>query len=129
MSHAHAVSTTIPAWNSTAVLLERLFPPPRAFTLRLWDGTELPADRDPAFWLILNHPGALRRMFTPPIELSVGEAFIYGDFNVDGASSRSSRCSTTSPPARSRRVISPQCQPDLAGNAGRREEQPAAHPR
>jgi len=38
----------------------------------------------PAFSLILNHPGALRRMLTPPIELSMGEAYIYGDFDIEG---------------------------------------------
>jgi len=33
---------------------------------------------------VLKHPGALRRMVTPPIELSMGEAFIYGDFDIEG---------------------------------------------
>lgn len=64
-------------------LLDRVFPAPRSFTVRLWDGTELPAPH-PAFSLVINHPGALRRMFTPPIELSLGEAFIYGDLDVEG---------------------------------------------
>lgn len=36
------------------------------------------------FTLVLNHSGALRRMFSPPIELSAGEAFIYGDFDIEG---------------------------------------------
>lgn len=52
--------------------------------MRLWDGTELPSVERPTFTLVLNHPDALRRMFTPPVELSLGEAFIYGDFDIEG---------------------------------------------
>ena len=72
-----------PVVSRAASLLDRLFPPPRAFGLRLWDRTELPADR-PAFTLVIHHAGALRRMFTPPVELALGEAFIYGDFDIEG---------------------------------------------
>jgi cyclopropane-fatty-acyl-phospholipid synthase len=70
--------------KNTLALLERLFPSPRNFVIRLWDGSTLPGISHPAFTLVLNHPGALRRMFTPPIELSLGEAFIYGDFEIEG---------------------------------------------
>ena len=84
MSQALSLSTASPLMIRTISLLNRLFPSPRAFALHLWDGTELPASANPAFGLILNHPGALRRMFTPPIELSLGEAFIYGDFDIEG---------------------------------------------
>jgi cyclopropane-fatty-acyl-phospholipid synthase len=68
----------------TISILDRLFPPPRRFTVRLWDGTELPGSGDAGFCLVLNHPGALRRMLTPPVELALGEAFIYGDVDIDG---------------------------------------------
>lgn len=68
----------------TKQILDHLFPPPRAFGVRLWDGSELPAVDRPVFSLILNHTGALRRMFTPPIELSLGEAFIHSDFDIQG---------------------------------------------
>ena len=80
----------------TIALLERLFPPPRSFALRLWDGTWLPVPTGASFTLVLNHPGALRRMFTPPIELSLGEAFISGDFEVEAISSPPLRSLTTS---------------------------------
>ncbi len=83
MSQTLSLSAFDPTLRRTTSLLDRLFPPPRAFGVRLWDGTELPAEC-PAFSLVLNHPGALRRMFTPPIELSLGEAFIYGDFDIEG---------------------------------------------
>lgn len=70
--------------SQTISLLDRLFPPPRPFAVRLWDGTELPAGEESGFTVVLNHPGALRRMFTPPLELALGESFIYGDFDLEG---------------------------------------------
>jgi cyclopropane-fatty-acyl-phospholipid synthase len=73
----HAVATT-------TSILDRLFPPPRPFTICLWDQTTLPSTDHAGFRLILNHPGALRRMLTPPLELSLGEAFIDGDFDIEG---------------------------------------------
>jgi cyclopropane-fatty-acyl-phospholipid synthase len=84
MSQVLSFSTTNTQVEHTVSILNRLFPAPRAFTVRLWNGTELPASSRSAFSLILNHPGALRRMFAPPIELALGEAFIYGDFDIDG---------------------------------------------
>ncbi len=70
--------------EQTCLLLEHIFPSPRSFAVRLWDQGELPADGAPRFTLVLNHPGALRRMFSPPVELSAGEAYIYGDFDIEG---------------------------------------------
>ena len=70
--------------EQTCLLLERIFPSPRHFKIQLWGQAELSADTKPQFTLVLNHPGALRRMFSPPIELSVGEAYIYGDFDIQG---------------------------------------------
>ena len=84
MSHALSLSTNDAVVNRTLSILNRLFPAPRAFTIQLWNGTELPASSRPAFGLVLKHPGALRRMFTPPIELGLGEAFVYGDFDIEG---------------------------------------------
>lgn len=84
MSHAYPLSTVDPALARAAALLERLFPPPRTFGVQLWDGSELPSVGGLDFHLILSHRGALRRMFTPPIERSLGEAFIYGDFDIEG---------------------------------------------
>jgi cyclopropane-fatty-acyl-phospholipid synthase len=84
MSHTLSLSISDLTASRTASLLNRLFPQPRAFGVRLWDGTELTAVDRPVFSLTLNHPGALRRMFTPPIELSLGEAYMYGDFDIEG---------------------------------------------
>lgn len=60
--------------------------PPRTVACRLWDGTRWPenAPDDVAATVILNHPGALRRMFLPPTERAAGEAFIRGDFDIEG---------------------------------------------
>jgi cyclopropane-fatty-acyl-phospholipid synthase len=59
---------------------------PRDFAVRLWDGTVW--DAEPGmpvrFTLVLKHPGTLRRMFWPPGELSLAEAYIYDDFDIEG---------------------------------------------
>ncbi len=57
----------------------------RRFSVRLWNGEIMPAETaPPRFTLALNHPGALRSMFRLPLELALGEAFIYGDFDIEG---------------------------------------------
>ena len=59
---------------------------PRDFAVRLWDGTTWEAEpgQPTRFTLALQHPGALRRMFWPPTELALSEAYVYGDFDVEG---------------------------------------------
>jgi cyclopropane-fatty-acyl-phospholipid synthase len=72
---------------ATRELLEWLFGrlERRDFDMRLWNGEVLSGNTGyAAFTLVLNHPGALRAMFRPPIELSLGEAFIYNDFDIEG---------------------------------------------
>lgn len=83
---SRTVSTTQeePAVRRTMDLLELLFPSPRGFGIRLWDGTELPADDRSSFHLVLNHAGVLRRMLKPPVEASLGEAYILKDFDIEG---------------------------------------------
>ncbi|HEX7542210.1 MAG TPA: cyclopropane-fatty-acyl-phospholipid synthase family protein [Anaerolineales bacterium] len=78
------ITSTDPVIERSIALLEHIFPPPRNFAVRLWDQGELPAGSEPAFTLVLNHPGSLRHMFSPPIELSIGEAYIYADFDIEG---------------------------------------------
>ncbi|GAC1326367.1 MAG: class I SAM-dependent methyltransferase [Chloroflexota bacterium] len=70
-----------------AVLYE-LFDAPstRSFNVRLWDDTtDGPARRDTPFTLVIRRPGALRRMFLPPSELALGEAYLRDDFDVEGS--------------------------------------------
>ena len=54
------------------------------FAVRLWDGTLWGDIHEPRFTLVLKHPGALKSMFTSPNELTLGEAFIYDDFDIEG---------------------------------------------
>jgi cyclopropane-fatty-acyl-phospholipid synthase len=71
----------------TRQVLTDLFGPPasRSFAVRFWDGTlDAPAARDPAFTLVLRGPGALRRMLLPPTEMSVVDAYLFGDVDVEG---------------------------------------------
>lgn len=72
------------AREATRLLVDTLFPSPRAFAVRLWDGTVLPTQGPPCFTLVIRSPGAVRRMFRPPLELALGEAFIRGDCDVEG---------------------------------------------
>jgi cyclopropane-fatty-acyl-phospholipid synthase len=82
--HADAIPAEGRATATTERILDHLFSPHRPFTVRLWNGATLPAAGDAQFTLVLTHPGALRRMLLPPTELSAGEAFVRGDFDIEG---------------------------------------------
>ena len=56
----------------------------RRFSVRLWEGTEIAAIENAAFTLRVNHPGALRAAFTPPVDLNAGRVFAAGLLDVDG---------------------------------------------
>jgi cyclopropane-fatty-acyl-phospholipid synthase len=58
----------------------------RDFAVRAWDGTVWEADPgQPArFTLVLQHPGAIRKMFWPPRPESIGEAYIFDDIDIEG---------------------------------------------
>ena len=60
--------------------------PERDFAVRLWDGTiwEKPGTTEHRFTIALNHAAALRRMFFPPTERRLGEAYMFGDFEIEG---------------------------------------------
>ncbi|MBE0476063.1 MAG: class I SAM-dependent methyltransferase [Coriobacteriia bacterium] len=59
---------------------------PRDFRVRLWDGSTWEPDdgHDARFTVVLKHPSSLKRMFWPLNEVSLGEAFIFDDFDVEG---------------------------------------------
>jgi cyclopropane-fatty-acyl-phospholipid synthase len=60
-------------------------PAQRQFDVRYWDGTvERGAAVPSPFTLVVARPGALRRMLLPPSELSIVEAYISGDVDVEG---------------------------------------------
>lgn len=57
-----------------------------AFNVQFWDGStwDKLSDQSPQFTLVLNHPGALKHMFLPPTERSLGEAYVNKDFDLEG---------------------------------------------
>ena len=77
---AGAAEATTPA----ARFLALLFPAPRAFAVRAGDRTLLAAEGEPVFTLALPPAGQLRTLFHPPVELSLGEAYLRGEFDIEG---------------------------------------------
>ena len=71
---------------TSAEFLEALLAdcPKRDFQVRFWDDTSWGVGGQPRFTLLLKHPGALRAMFSRPSELTLGEAYIYDDFDIEG---------------------------------------------
>jgi len=59
---------------------------PRDFAVRFWDGSRWePEDGQPTrYTLVLQHPGAVRAMFWPPKGLTLAEAYLFNDFDVEG---------------------------------------------
>jgi len=59
---------------------------PRDFRIRLWDGSAWDAEPgEPArFTFVLKTPGGFRAMFRSPSEITLGEAYLRGDIDVEG---------------------------------------------
>src|SRR6266496_2726360 len=76
------------ALQTSITFLQEIFGiyPQRDFVVRLWDGTVWGSEsgRSPRFTLVLQHPGSLRTMFLFPGELSMSQAYIYDDCNIEG---------------------------------------------
>ena len=92
MATSSTVKTTDQALSTTLSLLQDILgsSPQRDFAVRLWDGTTwrpqpaVAGDEAVRFTIVLQHAGALRKMFLPPSELTLGEAYIYNDFDIEG---------------------------------------------
>jgi cyclopropane-fatty-acyl-phospholipid synthase len=69
-----------------SILYDVLGPPEgRDFGVRLWDGSaEGPAGGKRRFTLVIQRPGALRRVLLPPSEVGLGEAYLRDDFDIEG---------------------------------------------
>ena len=52
--------------------------------VRLWDGTTFGKTNRPTFTLVLQHPEALQQLLGPTNQLKLGEAYVAGDFDVEG---------------------------------------------
>ena len=59
---------------------------PRDCDIRFWDGSTWRAEgASPArFTIVLNHPGALEKMFSSPVEVALGESYAGGDYAIEG---------------------------------------------
>ena len=76
MTAAHAISK-----NVYELLVRATTTSPPAF--RSWNGdTWGPPDAKTT--VVLQHPGALRALLMPPSDLVAGEAYIYGDIDIEG---------------------------------------------
>jgi len=66
-------------------LLETVLPSARAFEVELWDGTVLPATTQTVTArLVFRNEHALGRMLKLPADLALGEAYLRGDFDLEG---------------------------------------------
>jgi len=84
---AIATLTADPQVQASRRFLEALLADygPRNFQVRFWDGSTWEAEtQTPDFTLVLNHAGALRKMFFPPNGLTLGKAYIYDDCDIEG---------------------------------------------
>ncbi len=76
-----------PALRHARAVIDLIFGPiaARTFDVRYWDGSVDHGRRaTTTFRFGVNRPGALRRMLLPPSELSIVEAYLSGDIDVDG---------------------------------------------
>jgi cyclopropane-fatty-acyl-phospholipid synthase len=85
------MSTTTTAHSDEAArltwhLLDELFHGDRShnISVRLWNGRCWPDEAPRPATIVLKHPGALRKMFLPGTELSLAEAYLYDDFDIEG---------------------------------------------
>src|SRR5690348_2423098 len=74
------------ALDAARMVLEDAFGPvpARRFAVRFWDGTVDEPVEAPRFTIVLESPGALRRMLLPPSELALTESYIFGDVDIEG---------------------------------------------
>lgn len=84
MSETHLAVSTVRVVSRTVSFLNKLFPEPRDFNNCLWGVEQLPGNLSAPFTPVLNHLGALRKMFSFPLERSLAEAFLNKDLDIQG---------------------------------------------
>jgi cyclopropane-fatty-acyl-phospholipid synthase len=94
LSNSAETHNSIPSRDDTHALqtarnlLDRLFShyTDHPYAVCLWDGQTIGSEsgEKPDFTLVLTHPGSLRNMLIPPGELSLAEAYLRGDFDIQG---------------------------------------------
>ena len=74
------------ALAAARTVLDDVFGPvaSRRFAVRFWDDSLDEPAEEPRFTIVLESPGALRRMLLPPNELAITESYIFGDVDVEG---------------------------------------------
>ena len=85
-SHPSPPQKGLAALAAARLVLEDVFGPvaSRRFAVRYWEGTVDEPAEQPRFTIVLESPGALRRMLLPPSELSLAESYIFGDVDLEG---------------------------------------------
>ena len=74
------------ALAAARAVLDDVFGPvaSRRFAVRFWDDSVDEPAEEPRFTIVLESPGALRRMLLPPNEMAITESYIFGDLEVEG---------------------------------------------
>ena len=72
------------SWRRATAFLTELFHEPQDYSIILGNETILTAAQTPKFSLVFRDPGVIRRLFSPPLELSLGEGYIRGDMEILG---------------------------------------------
>lgn len=70
--------------EAAARVLKAVLPSRRRFTVELWDGTVLAATAGNDAVLKLNSEKTLGRILRLPLDVALGEAYIRGDFDIEG---------------------------------------------
>jgi cyclopropane-fatty-acyl-phospholipid synthase len=55
-----------------------------SFPVRRWDGAEF-GPGDAGWRLVLEHPWSLRSLLLPPTDRNAGEAYVFGDIDIEGS--------------------------------------------
>jgi cyclopropane-fatty-acyl-phospholipid synthase len=73
------------AADDTLALIQEVLGPPDSWgiAVRLWDGTRL-GPSAPRTTVVLVHPWSLRSLLWPLTEINAGDAYIFGDVDVEG---------------------------------------------